>query len=136
MSSFGPAPTWATPRPSLRLVPALLLAALALAFALTPIASAQEAGPGVAGEPASATEPPTDSTPVPEPPPTPEPPPPDPAPSPEPAASAPEPPSAPEPAASPVDPPQQPAERDTVAHAGPSSFEPAATTLTSAQAQA
>jgi hypothetical protein len=133
MSSFGPAPTWATPRPSLRLLPALLLAALALAFALTPMASAQEVDPGGTGEPAGATEPPIDSAPVPESPPIPEPPrPPDPAPSPEPAASAPEPPPAPEPAASPVDPPQQPAERDAVAHAGPSSFEPAATTFTPA----
>jgi hypothetical protein len=132
MSSFGPAPTWVTPRPSLRLLPALLLAALALAFALTPAASAQEADPATAGEPA-ATESPIDPTPAPEPTPIPEPPPPsEPAPSQEPAASAPEPPPAPEPAPSAVDTPQLPAERDAVVQAGPASFQPAATTFTPA----
>jgi hypothetical protein len=133
MSSFGPDPTWACPRPSLRLLPALLLASLALAFALTPAARAQEADPAVAGEPAAATEPPIDLTPVPEAEPIPEPPPPpEPAPSQELAVSEPEPPPAPEPAASAVEPPQQTADRDVVAHAGPASFEPAAATFTPA----
>ena len=137
MSLFGPDSTWASPRPLLRLL-AVLLAACALAFALTPTASAQEADPGIAGEPAATPDASTDPPPVPESPPIPEPPPPpEPVPSPEPAASAPEPPPAPEPAASPVEPPQQTADRDTVVHAGPASFEPAAATFTpSAQAPA
>ena len=97
MSSFGPDSTWASPRPSLRLL-AVLLAAFALAFALTPAASAQEADPASAGEPAAAPDASSDPTPVPESPPIPEPPPPpEPAPSPEPAASTPDPPPAIEP---------------------------------------
>jgi len=132
MSSFDPDPTWASPRPSLRLLLPVLLAALALAFALTPAASAQEADPAAAGEPA-ATGSPIDPTPVPEPEPIPEPPPPpEPAPTPEPAASAREPSPAPEPAPSPVEPPQQTANRDAVSPAGPSSYEPATTTFTPA----
>jgi hypothetical protein len=132
MSSFGPDPTWASPRSSLRLL-AVLLAAFALAFALTPTASAQEAGPS-AGEPAAAPDASSDPVPVPESPPIPEPPPPpEPAPSPEPAASTPEPSPAIEPVPSGPDPAQQPSERDSVAHAGPPpSYEPAATTFTPA----
>jgi hypothetical protein len=128
MSSFGPEPTWACPRPSLRLLPALLLALLALAFALTPAASAQEADPAIADEPAAT--PPIDSTPAPAPSPNPEPPPPpEPVPSQEPAESAPEPPPAPEPAPSAVDPPQQPS--DAAAHPGTATaYEPASATFT------
>ena len=132
MSSFDPDPTWASPRPSLRLL-AVLLTAFALAFALTPAASAQEAVPASAGEPAAAPDASSDPIPVPESQPIPEPPPPpEPAPSPEPAASTPEPPPAIEPVPSAPDQAQQPAERDTVVHAGPPSYEPAATTFSPA----
>jgi outer membrane biosynthesis protein TonB len=136
MSLFGPDPKWASPRPSLRLL-AVLLAAFALAFALTPVASAQEADPASAGEPAATPDASSDPPPVPETPPIPEPPPPpEPAPTPEPAASAPEPSPAPEPAPSPVEPPQQTADRDAVSHAGPPSgppsYVPASTTFTPA----
>jgi hypothetical protein len=132
MSSFGPDSTWASPRPSLRLL-LVLLAAFALAFALAPTASAQEADPPITGEPGPAPDASSDLPPAPEAQPIPEPPPPpEPASSPEPA-SVPEPSPAPEPALSPVDPPQQQtAERDTVAHAAPASFEPATTTFTPA----
>ena len=131
MSSSGPEWMWAIPRPSLRLFP-MLLAAIAFAFALTPMANAQEADPALAGEPATATELPIDPAPVPESTQIPEPPPPpEPAPSPEPA-SAPEPSPVPEPGPTAVDPHPQSAERDAVSHAGPASFEPAATTFTPA----
>ena len=132
MSSFGPDPTWARPRPSSRLLPALLLTVLALALALTPAASAQEADPTIPVDPA-ATDSPIDSTPVVEPTPVPEPPPPpEPVPSQEPAMSEADPSPAPEPAPSTGDPAQQTADRDPVANAGPSSFEPAAATFTPA----
>jgi hypothetical protein len=132
MSSFGPDSTWASPRPSLRLL-AVLLAAFALACALTPVASAQEADPASTGEPVVVPDASSDPAPVPESPPIPEPPPPpEPAPSPEPAASASEPPPAIEPVPSAPDPAQHPAERDTIAHAGPPSYEPAITTFTPA----
>jgi hypothetical protein len=131
MSSFGPDPTWARPWPSLRLLPALLLAALTLAFGMTPAASAQEAPP-IAGEPA-ATEPPIDIAPGPEVTPVPEPPPPpEPAPAPEPVTLEPDPSPTPEPRPSTGDPPQQAADRDPVAHSDTSSFEPAAATFTPA----
>jgi hypothetical protein len=132
MSLFGPESTWASPRSSVRLL-AVLLAACALAFALTPTAGAQEAaGPAGAAESAATPEPPSDPPLVPDTPPIPEPPPPpEPASSPEPAASAPDPSPAPEPGPAAVD-PSQPAERDAVAQAGPASFEPAAVTSTPA----
>ena len=133
MSLFGPDPRWASPRQTLRLL-LVLLAAFALAFALAPTASAQEADPPITGEPAPAPDASSDLPPVPEAQPIPEPPPPpEPAPSPEPAASVPEPAPAAEPVPSAVDPPQQQtAERDTVAHSAPASFEPATTTFTPA----
>ena len=130
MSSFDPDSTWASPRPSLRFLFPVLLAAFALAFVLTPAAGAQEADPAGAGE---VVVPSTDPPPAPEPPPPPpevvlppEPaPPPDPAPTPEPSP-------VPEPGPMAVDPHQQLPERDTAAHAGPASFEPVATTFTPA----